>query len=152
MPRSLFHDFNKSSPVQRVVARGATALVTIITMASGAHAQDQNNPTVLDRLTISGDQGTDEKKDSETVTAKSSAGATKIKTPLIETPRSISVITRKELDERGAQEVHSISKCDIPIKTKASPWRYLDVALLFAAHPFRSTTFASARGTQSSCR
>ncbi|WP_027992398.1 TonB-dependent siderophore receptor [Sinorhizobium meliloti] len=105
MPRSLFHDFNKSSPVQRVVARGATALVTIITMASGAHAQDQNNPTVLDRLTISGDQGTDEKKDSETVTAKSSAGATKIKTPLIETPRSISVITRKELDERGAQDI-----------------------------------------------
>ncbi|WP_210214303.1 hypothetical protein, partial [Sinorhizobium meliloti] len=32
--------------------------------------------------------------------------------------------------------VHSISKCDIPIKTKASPWRFLDVALLFATHPF----------------
>ncbi|WP_210213289.1 hypothetical protein, partial [Sinorhizobium meliloti] len=29
--------------------------------------------------------------------------------------------------------VHSISKCDMPIKTKASPWRFLDVAVLFAA-------------------
>ncbi|RVO96732.1 hypothetical protein, partial [Sinorhizobium meliloti] len=34
-------------------------------------------------------------------------------------------------------KVHSISKCDMPIKTKASPWRFLDVALLFATHPFR---------------
>ncbi|WP_210213305.1 hypothetical protein, partial [Sinorhizobium meliloti] len=35
----------------------------------------------------------------------------------------------------GVAAVHSISKCDMPIKTKASPWRFLDVAVLFAAHP-----------------
>ncbi|MDX0098168.1 hypothetical protein GOC28_33540, partial [Sinorhizobium meliloti] len=63
--------------------------------------------------------------------------------------------SRAEAEMRSGKNplpVHSISKCDMPIKTKASPWRFLDAALLFAAHPFRSPTFASARGTQSSCR
>lgn len=43
--------------------------------------------------------------DNETVAAKSSSAATKLDTPLVETARSVSVVTRKELDQRAAQNV-----------------------------------------------
>ncbi|OAP36424.1 ligand-gated channel [Sinorhizobium glycinis] len=105
MQRSLFNNFNQKSKNRGLAAGGATALVTIMALTSSAAAQDQSGATALKPLTISSGQGAEEKRDSETVTAKSSAGASKIKTPLIETPRSVSVVTRKELEQRGAQDI-----------------------------------------------
>ncbi|APG94860.1 TonB-dependent siderophore receptor [Sinorhizobium americanum] len=104
MQRGLFN-ISQEYQSRRIAAGGATALFTIMALTSSVSAQDQGSATALQPLTISGGQGTEEKKDSETVTAKSSAGASKIKTPLIETPRSVSVVTRKELDQRGAQDI-----------------------------------------------
>ena len=105
MQRSLFNNFNHKYDNRSLAGGGATALFTIMALASSVSAQDQSSATALQPLTISSGQGPEEKRDSETVTAKSSAGASKIRTPLIETPRSVSVVTRKELDERGAQDI-----------------------------------------------
>lgn len=44
-------------------------------------------------------------QDNSTVAAKNSSAGTKIDTPLIETARSVSVVTRKEIEQRAAQNV-----------------------------------------------
>nr|WP_315854825.1 TonB-dependent siderophore receptor [Rhizobium leguminosarum] len=43
--------------------------------------------------------------DRTSVAAKNSSAATKINTPLVETPRSVSVTTEKEIEQRGAQSI-----------------------------------------------
>ena len=87
----------------------ATALVTLFALSGNAFAQDSTTSgnagvaTQLAPIVVSGQSsGT---SDNKTVTAKKSRGATKIDTPLVETPRSVSVVTKKELEERGAQDI-----------------------------------------------
>ena len=90
-------------------AGGATALATLFALSGAALAQDTSgnansaNATQLAPIIVSGQSG--DAGDNTTVAAKKSGGATKIDTPVVETPRSVSVITRKELEERGAQDV-----------------------------------------------
>jgi len=90
-------------------AGGATALATLFALSGTALAQEASgntnsvNATQLAPIIVSGQSG--DASDNTTVAAKKSAGATKINTPVLETPRSVSVITRKELEERGAQDV-----------------------------------------------
>ncbi len=91
------------------LSRSATALVTLFALSGNAFAQDSatnansGNATQLAPIIVSGQSS--DASDNTTVAAKKSRGATKINTPLVETPRSVSVITRKELEERGAQDV-----------------------------------------------
>ncbi|NTF45839.1 TonB-dependent siderophore receptor [Rhizobium rhizogenes] len=91
------------------LSRSATALVTLFALSGNAFAQDSatsansGNATQLAPIIVSGQSN--DASDNTTVAAKKSRGATKINTPLVETPRSVSVITRKELEERGAQDV-----------------------------------------------
>ncbi|MGO8470276.1 hypothetical protein AB9F45_38985, partial [Rhizobium leguminosarum] len=47
----------------------------------------------------------DSKTDRTSVAAKNSSAATKINTPIVETPRSVSVTNEKEIAQRGAQSV-----------------------------------------------
>lgn len=67
---------------------------------NGAALADDGS-TVLDTIEVAGVRGDGTRG---YVATRSSAG-TKTDTPLIETPRSISVVTRQELDNRGVQSV-----------------------------------------------
>ena len=91
------------------VGSTATALVTLFALSGNAFAQDSTNnenaggATQLAPIVVSGQSsGT---SDNKTIAAKKSRGATKIDTPLVETPRSVSVVTKKELEERGVQDI-----------------------------------------------
>lgn len=91
------------------LASGATALATLFAFSGNAFAQDaaananDGGATQLAPIVVSGQSS--DASDNTTVAAKKSQGATKINTPLVETPRSVSVITKKELEERGAQDI-----------------------------------------------
>ncbi|HBF28752.1 TonB-dependent siderophore receptor [Rhizobium sp.] len=86
-----------------------TALATVIALSGQAMAQDADDNSSAGKVTqlapIAIDGQAKDGSDNSKVTAKKSGGATKIDTPLIETPRSVSVITKKELEERGVQNV-----------------------------------------------
>ncbi|NTJ11476.1 TonB-dependent siderophore receptor [Rhizobium lusitanum] len=89
--------------------RAATALVTLFALSGNAFGQDSaasenaGGATQLAPIVVSGQSsGT---SDDKTVAAKKSRGATKIDTPLVETPRAVSVVTKKEIEERGAQSI-----------------------------------------------
>ncbi|QND46208.1 TonB-dependent siderophore receptor (plasmid) [Rhizobium lusitanum] len=104
-----FNDINILNRDRFYLTRTTTALVTVFALSGTAAAQDSStnastgNATQLAPIVVSG--GTSDASDNTTVTAKKSKGATKIDTPLVETPRSVSVITKKELEERGAQDI-----------------------------------------------
>ncbi|WP_105384949.1 TonB-dependent siderophore receptor [Neorhizobium alkalisoli] len=86
----------------------ATALALIAATAAPTWAQDladQSRSTELQPIVLRSAATTDSKTDRISVTAKQSTGATKISTPLVETPRSVSVVTEKEIEQRGAQDV-----------------------------------------------
>ncbi|TWB46758.1 iron complex outermembrane receptor protein [Rhizobium sp. ERR 922] len=91
------------------LASGATALATVVALSGNAFAQEaaananDGGATQLAPIVVSGQSG--DASDNTTVAAKKSRGATKINTPLVETPRSVSVITKKEMEERGAQDI-----------------------------------------------
>ena len=91
------------------VGSTVTALVTLFALSGNALAQDSTanentgGATQLAPIVVSGQSsGT---SDNKTVAAKKSRGASKIDTPLVETPRAVSVVTKKEIEERGAQSI-----------------------------------------------
>lgn len=72
-----------------------------------AMAQDQS-PTVLEAVVVEG-QGTG-KGDrvigpDKTIVAADSATATKTDTPIVETPAAVSVVTQKEMEDRGVKDL-----------------------------------------------
>lgn len=91
------------------LARTTTALATVLALSGNAFAQDASangsagNATQLAPIVVNGSAS--DASDNSIVAAKKSKGATKIDTPLVETPRSVSVITKKEMEERGAQDI-----------------------------------------------
>jgi iron complex outermembrane receptor protein len=109
----------------RVWGRGLLATTCLATLL-GAHpalaqqAGPQTQDGTLEPITVSGKAGRDNSRDDDkTVAAKRSAGATKTDTPLIETPRSVSVVTRKELEERGAQDIIEAVRYSAGVSTGA---------------------------------
>jgi len=105
------------------IASSATALATVFALSGNAYAQDSStdanggNATQLAPIIVSGQSSSE--GDNATITAKRSQGATKINTPLVETPRSVSVVTRKELDERGAQDITEAVRYSAGVQTGA---------------------------------
>ncbi|MGG7576752.1 TonB-dependent siderophore receptor [Rhizobium sp. Nf11,1] len=107
MARVFLNVSNNVSRIYRDSLCATTAMVLIGIAASPAAAQSASagdTATTLEPIVIQG-AASDSKTDRTSVTAKNSAGATKISTPLVETPRSISVTTEKEIEQRGAQTV-----------------------------------------------
>lgn len=78
--------------------------ITIVdpSLASGAGAVSADGSTLLDTIVIQGDASL---LDNDTVAAKYSSSATKIDTPLIDTARSVSVVTRKEMEQRSVEDI-----------------------------------------------
>ncbi|MBY5737546.1 TonB-dependent siderophore receptor [Rhizobium leguminosarum] len=98
---------NNLPRIYRKTLFATTAILLIGVAVPPAFAQTASadaNATALEPIIIQG-AASDSKTDRTSVTAKNSAGATKISTPLVETPRSISVTTEKEIEQRGAQTV-----------------------------------------------
>lgn len=92
--------------------RITTAFVALNLAASAAYAQDaegdQSKVTTLAPISVTGKtnaQTGSSGSDNSKIAAKNSNGATKIATPLVETPRSVSVVTKKEMDERAAHTI-----------------------------------------------
>lgn len=80
----------------------ASALCTLPTLS--AHAES-DTPVELPTLTVQGQGVETAWGPVDGYVAQRSGAGTKTDTPLIETPRAISVVTRQEMDDRGAQSV-----------------------------------------------
>jgi len=77
--------------------------VSSLVLVSGAQAQDDAS-TTLETIVVEGN-GTATGPVRGYVATQSATG-TKTSTPLVETPQSISVITKQQLEDRGAQNLH----------------------------------------------
>lgn len=107
MARIFLNVSNNVSRIYRDSLFVTTAIVLIGIAASPASAQSASadaGATALEPIVIQG-ASSDSKTDRTSVAAKNSSAATKINTPLVETPRSVSVTTEKEIEQRGAQSI-----------------------------------------------
>lgn len=87
---------------------GCTALVAFTSAASKAEEADSaNGSTVLETITVQGGaSGSDD--DSKTIVATKTTGVGKMPTDILVAPASVSVITAKEVQERGADSVEQV--------------------------------------------
>lgn len=118
--------------------RGATALAMLLA-AGAAHGQDtpasaapaapatgsQAAPLVLDQMTVTA-TGENAWGPVRGFVARDSATGTKTDTPLIETPQSISVITRDQLDAQGVRTVNDALRytAGVGVENRGTSTRY----------------------------
>ncbi|MBY5718639.1 TonB-dependent siderophore receptor [Rhizobium leguminosarum] len=98
---------NNLPTIYRETLFATTAILLIGVAVPPAFAQtasEDATATALEPIVIQG-AASDSKTDRTSVAAKNSSAATKINTPLVETPRSVSVTTEKEIEQRGAQSI-----------------------------------------------
>lgn len=106
--------------------RSSTMLLGILatfTVPSIAVAQDAPGETILlEKLRINArGNGSAEtiSEDNDTVVPTRSVSALKTDTPLVETPRAVSVVTRKEIEERGATDMIQAARYSSGVTTGA---------------------------------
>lgn len=87
----------------------APALVAPAFVASVAHATDTPDPQTLDRVSVNA------YRPAQTVGA-----ATKTNTPLAETPQSVSVVTREEMDARGVLNLNEATRYNAGVLPESS--------------------------------
>lgn len=73
--------------------------VSLFGFMASAPAQGQE-PTALEKITVEAGGEAD-----DGIVAESGSSATKTKTPLLKTPQSISVVTRKQIEQQGAKTI-----------------------------------------------
>ena len=89
-------------------ARGVSiaASVTTVFWPLAAAAQSSSQPSIgLDTIVVDGNRGRPQADDVQGFVARFSNFGTKTDTPVMETPRSISVVTSNEIEARAAQTV-----------------------------------------------
>ena len=91
-----------------VVLMGCTALVAFAPTSLLAQDAASASPTVLEAVTVEGSGAAVVDDDRNTIVAKTSRGAGKMATPILKTPASVSVITAKEIQQRGADTVEKV--------------------------------------------
>ncbi|MBB1248026.1 TonB-dependent siderophore receptor [Rhizobium sp. G21] len=95
----------------RLAGRASLLALTAALAASAAQAQDAETPTVLEKIVVSsagkGPRAAAEgrARDNDTIAPETSDSVLKDSAPLSRTPRSVAVITRKELDERAVNDM-----------------------------------------------
>jgi iron complex outermembrane receptor protein len=90
------------------LATGATLTLAALVGAfasAQAFAQDSEQPTVLKKIVVEGNSSTSEAKDNDTVVPEQAESALKSDAPLSRTPRSVAVITHKEMEERAVTDM-----------------------------------------------
>ncbi|WP_066474982.1 TonB-dependent siderophore receptor [Bosea sp. WAO] len=107
----------------RTAAKASVALAAIIVGWSGSgHAQ--NAPAIgLDTIEVQGERANGPV---DGYVARRSATATKTDTPLIETPQSVSVVPRAQMDDQGVQSVSQAVRYSAGVlgETRLSSGRY----------------------------
>lgn len=107
----------------RTAAKASVALAAIIVGWSGSgHAQ--NAPAIgLDMIEVQGERANGPV---DGYVARRSATATKTDTPLIETPQSITVVPRAQMDDQGVQSVSQALRYSASVlgETRLSSGRY----------------------------
>ncbi|WP_137158196.1 TonB-dependent siderophore receptor [Rhizobium sp. FKL33] len=97
-------------PRLRLAARTSLLALTAA-LAAQAQAQDAEAPTVLKKIVVSSDSkgpraaAEGRARDNDTVAAENAESVLKDSAPLSRTPRSVAVVTRKELDERAVNDM-----------------------------------------------
>ncbi|KQO83606.1 TonB-dependent siderophore receptor [Rhizobium sp. Leaf262] len=85
---------------------GCSALVALTPLRALAQdATTQSGGTVLETITVQGSGGDD---DAKSIVARQATSANKMATDILNTPASISVITAKEIEQRGASNVEKV--------------------------------------------
>jgi iron complex outermembrane recepter protein len=85
---------------------GCTALVAFGPAFALAQENDAGNSVVLDTITVDGNAGVDDDANSIVATKTTSGG--KMAADILDTAASVSVITAKEIQQRGAQDVEQV--------------------------------------------
>jgi iron complex outermembrane receptor protein len=87
--------------------------------ACGALAQESS--TELQKITVTGNGSNPQSisEDNATVVPKRTISATKTDTPLVETPRAVSVVTREEMDERAVTDMIQAARYTSGVTTGA---------------------------------
>ena len=83
---------------------GCTALVAFAPASLRAQEANGNSATVLEAITVDGGAAGTE-SDSKTIVARKTTGVGKMSTDILETPATVSVITSREIQERGVTSV-----------------------------------------------
>ncbi|MDQ0317996.1 iron complex outermembrane receptor protein [Pararhizobium capsulatum DSM 1112] len=114
-----------NSPTSRAL-RSSTMLFGImaaLVLPSLGFAQDADDQTTrLETLRVNGDGNGEAQtisEDNDTVVPTRAISALKTDTPLIETPRAVSVVTRKEIEERGATDMIQAARYSSGVTTGA---------------------------------
>lgn len=76
--------------------------ITLIFTSSAATYAQAQNAISLDAIVVESDA---ERASNETIVARRDAASTKTETPVLQTPQSVDVITRKQLDDQNPQTV-----------------------------------------------
>ncbi|WP_337024060.1 MULTISPECIES: TonB-dependent siderophore receptor [unclassified Pantoea] len=85
---------------KKITQRAVTGLsLSLLTLALQSAWAQQNNPT----LTVTAQS---QESHGSKLSAKESSSATKTDTPLVETPQSVSVITRQQMDDQNARSLN----------------------------------------------
>jgi iron complex outermembrane receptor protein len=83
-------------------------------MPNTASAQDA---TQLKPIVVTGSGTQTISEDNDTIVPKRSVSALKTDTPLVETPRAVSVVTRKEIEQRGATDMIQATRYSSGVST-----------------------------------
>jgi len=93
------------------------AMATVF-MSLPAAAQDATaEPTELAPIVVSASGDRTVNEDNETVVPKRSVSALKTDTPLVETPRSVSVVTREEMEQRAVTNMIQATRYSSGVNT-----------------------------------
>ncbi|WP_320197610.1 TonB-dependent siderophore receptor [Agrobacterium sp. rho-13.3] len=91
---------------RNAILLGCTALVALTPIRLLAQdAGNQGASTVLETITVQGAGGDD---DAKSIVARQTTGAGKMPSEILTAPASVSVITSKEIEERGASSVEQV--------------------------------------------
>ena len=95
--------------LRTAVLLGCTALVALAPAAARAQQADAGTTTVLETITVEGGgsvAGAD--NDAKSIVAKKTTAGGRMATEILNTPATVSVITAKEIQQRGAQTVEEV--------------------------------------------
>ncbi|MDX3927005.1 MAG: TonB-dependent siderophore receptor [Shinella sp.] len=93
---------------RNVVLLGCTALVAFTpTVLLAQQAENSEDGTVLETITVDG-AGTGADDDANSIVATKTTGVGKMPTDILVAPASVSVITAKEIQERGAENIEQV--------------------------------------------
>ncbi|MEN5083680.1 TonB-dependent siderophore receptor [Bosea sp. TWI1241] len=107
----------------RTARRAGVALAAIVAAWSSAHAQTAPGAIGLDTIEVQGERASGPVQG---YVARRSDTATKTDTPIMETPQSITVVTRDQIDDQAAQSVGQALRytAGVLAETRLSAGRY----------------------------